>query len=290
MFPRRRDGIVTHIRSPFVDCRIGSRDAAPAQIAAYPAIRWRRGSGRPHRRTGSLPAPRADQPPYCSSLTCSSQSTVLPSSLSWMAKCVMAVGALHRASVFLRGRTTPRRPAGSLPPARPALRAAASRRHNQRLPQRMRMPRRPRARLEGHACALHPRRLRRASNGSMRTVPVNQAAGPFPEGCVPARLISMKVSPECFRCCRLPPGRLLQLFRVARALHGNLRGSLVDLTEAVRRQLHVNRSDIFFKARQLCCTRDGHYPWLLFQKPRQCDLRRVAFFFFPIAFSKSTTA
>src|SRR5437867_2435380 len=32
-----------------------------------------------------------DQPRYCSSLTCSIHSAVLPSSCSWMAMCVMAV-------------------------------------------------------------------------------------------------------------------------------------------------------------------------------------------------------
>src|SRR4051794_33876630 len=31
------------------------------------------------------------------------------------------------------------------------------------------------------------------NSGSMRTVPVNQSAGPFPEGCEPARLMSMLV-------------------------------------------------------------------------------------------------
>src|SRR5208283_2038321 len=34
-----------------------------------------------------------------------------------------------------------------------------------------------------------------ANSGSMRTVPVNQSAGPLPEGCVPARLISIGWTP-----------------------------------------------------------------------------------------------
>jgi hypothetical protein len=31
------------------------------------------------------------------------------------------------------------------------------------------------------------------NSGSIRTVPVNQSSGPLPEGCVPARFISMAI-------------------------------------------------------------------------------------------------
>jgi hypothetical protein len=65
------------------------------------------------------------------------------------------------------------------------LRKAAACRHDQRLTERMRVPGGTRAGLEGDAVTLEP--LTRAglgplNNGSMRTVPVNQSAGPFADG------------------------------------------------------------------------------------------------------------
>jgi hypothetical protein len=39
-------------------------------------------------------------------------------------------------------------------------------------------------------------------SGSMRTVPVNQSAGPLPDGFVPARAMSMSIS---YMCGRSPP-------------------------------------------------------------------------------------
>src|SRR6266566_603758 len=54
-----------------------------------------------------------------------------------------------------------------------------------------------------------------SNSGSIRTVPVNQSAGPLLDGCKPLLLISILLSASA-------PGHLLQLFRVARALHGNL--------------------------------------------------------------------
>ena len=48
-------------------------------------------------------------------------------------------------------------------------------------------------RAPGSKVTLAPRtrRIGRLNSGSMRTVPVNQSAGPLPEGCEPLRLISI---------------------------------------------------------------------------------------------------
>ena len=72
-----------------------------------------------------------------------------------------------------------------------ALDPAAAGRDDQRLAERMRVPGGAGAGLEGDA-----RRPTRAgsggrNSGSIRTVPVNQSAGPLPEGCEPLRLISI---------------------------------------------------------------------------------------------------
>jgi hypothetical protein len=69
---------------------------------------------------------------------------------------------------------------------------ATARGDNERLPQRMPVPRGVRARLKRHARATHACRIGRASNnGSIRTVPVKYSSGPLAEGCVPFLLNSM---------------------------------------------------------------------------------------------------
>ena len=77
-----------------------------------------------------------------------------------------------------------------------ALRPAAAGGDDQRLPERMRVPCGARARLEGDA-ALPATRAGAVAwkSGSIRTVPVNQSAGPLPEGCEPLRLISIPYFP-----------------------------------------------------------------------------------------------
>src|SRR6185295_19106555 len=69
-----------------------------------------------------------DGPRYCSSLTCSIQSTSLPSSCSWMAMCVIAVVADAPCQCFSPGAnqiTSPGRIASMGPPQRCARPAPA---------------------------------------------------------------------------------------------------------------------------------------------------------------------
>ena len=87
---------------------------------------------------------------YCSSLTFSIQSAVLPSSCSWMAICVMAVVGVAPCQCF-----SPRRDPDHitrpdfLDLASPALHAAAAGRHDQGLAERVGVPCCPGAGLEG---------------------------------------------------------------------------------------------------------------------------------------------
>ena len=65
----------------------------------------------------------------------------------------------------------------------------------QRLPERMRMPCRARARLEPHPGAADTRGRRRLDNGICQTVPVNDLAGPRREAVEPNGLMSMSARP-----------------------------------------------------------------------------------------------
>src|SRR2546429_417703 len=97
---------------------------------------------------------RNTQARYCSSLTFSIQSTVLPSSCSTIAMCVMAVVGVAPCQCFSPGRhrtTSPGR--NLLDRTAPALHQAAAGRHDQRLTQRMGVPCGPGAWLERHADA-----------------------------------------------------------------------------------------------------------------------------------------
>ena len=72
------------------------------------------------------------------------------------------------------------------------LRPTAARRNDQSLTERMRVPRGTSTRLKSYAGALNKRRIGRLKKRIDPTVPVNQSAGPLPEGCEPALLISIR--------------------------------------------------------------------------------------------------
>ena len=73
------------------------------------------------------------------------------------------------------------------------LRPAASGCDDQGLTERMGMPRGASARLERNACARTRAGAFAWNKGSMRTVPINQSAGPLLDGCEPTLLISMVI-------------------------------------------------------------------------------------------------
>jgi hypothetical protein len=80
-----------------------------------------------------------------------------------------------------------------------ALRPAATGGDNQGLAQRMRVPRGARARFKRDRGGGGAPASLGWNKGSMRTVPVNQSAGPLAEGCEPFLLISMKSGLACRR-------------------------------------------------------------------------------------------
>ena len=118
----------------------------------------------PRRRAGSRSRrhrPRAlsrRQAPYSASVTCSSQSTDLPSRCSPMAMWLIAVVGAAPCQCRSPGGTRPRRRGGCSAPARPGLDEPAPGGDDQDLPERMGVPGRPRAGLEGHEAAARPRR------------------------------------------------------------------------------------------------------------------------------------
>src|SRR3954471_5394009 len=132
---------------------------------------------------------------YCSSLTCSIQSTALPFFFSWMAMCVMAVVGAAPCQCFSPGEnqtTSPGRISSIGPPqrcARPHPAVTMSVCPSGCVCHAVLAP--------GSKVTLAP--AARAGSGawkrgSIRTVPVNHSAGPFPDGCEPIRLMSM-ISP-----------------------------------------------------------------------------------------------
>src|SRR5438552_12229815 len=133
---------------------------------------------------------------YCSSLTFSIQSTVLPLRCSRMAMCVMAVVGVAPCQCFSPGghqTTSPGRISsfGPLslcthPSPEVTIRVCPSGCvcHAVRAP--------------GSNVTLTPSTRAGSgawNSGSMRTVPVKYSSGPFPEGCEPARLMSIVVLP-----------------------------------------------------------------------------------------------
>jgi len=129
---------------------------------------------------------RHDQVRYCASLTCSIQSTTLPSNASAIAMCVIAVVGAAPCQCFSPGAnqtTSPGWICSTGPPsrcARPLPAATINVCPSGCVCQAVRAP--------GSNVTLAP--LTRAgsgalNSGSMRTAPVNHSAGPLPDGWVP---------------------------------------------------------------------------------------------------------
>ena len=64
----------------------------------------------------------------------------------------------------------------------------------------------------------------------------------------------------------------LQLVRIPVALDFYRRQRAVDITQIVRCQLHIQRSDVLLQPLQLRGAGNGYDPRLLRQQPCQCDL------------------
>ena len=67
--------------------------------------------------------------------------------------------------------------------------------------------------------------------------------------------------------------QFLQVLRVSRSLHRNLRSSALDLAEIVGRQFNGSGSVVFFQPVQLRCARDWNHRRLLGENPGERDLR-----------------
>src|SRR5437773_862772 len=63
--------------------------------------------------------------------------------------------------------------------------------------------------------------------------------------------------------CRSATGLSFQVFRVASALHRDLRGSALDVAEVVGREFDGNRTDVLLQAREPPGAGDGNNPGLL---------------------------
>ncbi len=172
-------------------------------------------------------------PSYCSSLTFSIQSADLPSSCSTMAMCVMAVVGPAPCQCFSPGgnqTTSPDRISSIGPPHRCARPHPAV--TNRVCPsgcvcQAVRAPGSnvtlaPKTRAGGGAVKI----------GSTRTEPVKYSAGPFPEGCVPPRLISIVCEPLLFGF-DLAADSLLEMRRIARAFHCDSGDSVMNIAKIV---------------------------------------------------------
>src|SRR5262245_48290352 len=66
---------------------------------------------------------------------------------------------------------------------------------------------------------------------------------------------------------------LLQVLRIPRTVHIDLRCRPIDLPQVVRRELSVAGADVFLESMPLGCPGDRHDPRLLRQQPCQGDLR-----------------
>jgi hypothetical protein len=66
--------------------------------------------------------------------------------------------------------------------------------------------------------------------------------------------------------------KVLKVLGIAGALHRNLRGGRFQLLEIVRREMHVNSSDVFFQPVQFRRSRNGDDPLLFCEQPSQSDL------------------
>src|SRR5205085_11196559 len=129
---------------------------------------------------------------YSSSLTCSSQSTTLPSSASWMAMWLMPVVAVAPCQCFSPGghtTTSPARISRLAPPqhfTQPHPEVTTNLWPSGWVCHAVRAP------GSNVTSALDTRDGSTAGNsGSIRTLPVNQSVGPFIEACDPLGLISI---------------------------------------------------------------------------------------------------
>jgi len=129
---------------------------------------------------------------YCSSLTCSIQSTTFPLSASWIATCVIAVVGVAPCQCFSLGSnqtTSPGLISSTCPPSRcahPRPAVTINVWPNGCVCHAVRAP--------GSNVTLAPRTRAgsgASNNGSIRTLPVNQSAGPLFEGCDPFLLSYM---------------------------------------------------------------------------------------------------
>src|SRR5271170_6610038 len=66
----------------------------------------------------------------------------------------------------------------------------------------------------------------------------------------------------------------LQVFRVPRPLHGDLRGGALDLAQILRRELDGERADVFLQTDQLRGAWDRYDPRLLSKQPGERNLSR----------------
>src|SRR5271156_1323503 len=67
-------------------------------------------------------------------------------------------------------------------------------------------------------------------------------------------------------------GGPFEIVGVAGALDGDRRSGVLDLVEVAGRQLEVGSGDVLFETVQFAGPGYGHYPRLLREQPRQCDL------------------
>src|ERR1700712_4426205 len=136
------------------------------------------------------------RPWYCASVTCSIQSTGDPFSFSWTAMWLIAVAGPAPCQCFSPGgnhTTSPGRISSIGPPSRcirpnPAVTMSVC--PSGWVCQAVRAP----GSKVTSAIATRPG-SGGAFKGSMRTVPVKYSAGPFPDGCDPARMMSMLLPP-----------------------------------------------------------------------------------------------
>src|SRR5438105_2028754 len=153
---------------------------------------------------------------YCSSLTFSIQSTVLPSSCSTMAMCVIAVVAVAPCQCFSRGgheTTSPGRIFSIGPPqlwTKPQPAVTISDWPSGWMCHAVRAP--------GSNVTLTPSAragLLVWKRGSIRTLPVKFAAGPLTEACEPLLLMSIFLSPKAFEAVRELSDKERQWFGVS---------------------------------------------------------------------------
>src|SRR5215213_5459554 len=76
-------------------------------------------------------------------------------------------------------------------------------------------------------------------------------------------------------CLSIDP--FFKAFGIAGALHSDLRGGAIYLTEIIRRKFNCDRSEVLLQAVQLCRPRNRHDPRLLGNNPGERNLRGRSF-------------